>query len=279
MPMTTATLPYEPRLYQTNLFAKPLNGPESLDAAAVAAYLKDGYLTVNGFYTPEEVAAGIQGLSDLIMGKNPEFKHIQFEPRLKPEAIEKMSLEEREYAVRKLMYFGPYDARLNAMATHPVLMSAMEKILGEPAKCVQEMALLKPPMGQEKPWHQDKAYFNYALETRVVGVWIALDEATVENGCMHVLPGGHAQGAIYHYPVRDWQICDRDIYEKKIVACPLTPGGLLLFDGLMPHGTPINLSNKRRRALQFHYIAQSVQKIPQEVRVKIYGGKEQGMEC
>jgi phytanoyl-CoA hydroxylase len=277
--MSTATLPYEPKLYSTDLFAKALRGPDAVDSAAVAGYLKDGYLTVNGFYTSDEVKAGIQGLSDLIMGKNEAFKHIQFEPRLKQEQIDKMGLEEREYAVRKLMSFCPYDARLHAMAFHPVLMATLEKIFGEPVQCIQEMALLKPPQGSEKPWHQDKAYFNYAVDTRVVGVWIALDEATVENGCMHVLPGAHKQGAIYHYPVRDWQICDRDMYEKKIMACPLEPGGLLLFDGLMPHGTPVNLSNKRRRALQFHYIAKSAQKIPLEERIKIYGGKDNGMEC
>ena len=56
------------------------------------------------------------------------------------------------------------------------------------------MALLKPPRGREKPWHQDHAYFNLPLDTPIVGVWIALDEATPENGCMHVIPGSHREG-------------------------------------------------------------------------------------
>ncbi|WP_269542094.1 phytanoyl-CoA dioxygenase family protein [Cerasicoccus fimbriatus] len=49
-------------------------------------------------------------------------------------------------------------------------------------------------MGREKPWHQDKAYFDFPLNDRVVGVWIALGEATVANGCMHRNHKGISKG-------------------------------------------------------------------------------------
>ena len=48
--------------------------------------------------------------------------------------------------------------------------------------------------GREKPWHQDKAFFEIDVTSPVVGVWIALDEATPDNGCMHVIPGSHLEG-------------------------------------------------------------------------------------
>jgi len=118
------------------------------------------------------------------------------------------------------------------------------------------MALIKPPDGgSEKPWHQDKAYFDVALDAPVVGVWIALDEATAENGCMHVVPGSHRGGPVVHFDRRDWQICDTDVQVDEDVMVPLAPGGALLFDGLVHHGTPPNRSEARRRALQFHYTA------------------------
>ena len=55
-------------------------------------------------------------------------------------------------------------------------MGVVRRIIGEEPMLFQDMALLKPPrVGREKPWHQDHAYFDLELRTRVVGVWIALD--------------------------------------------------------------------------------------------------------
>ena len=112
-----------------------------------------------------------------------------------------------------------------------------------------------------------------------MGVWIALDEATVENGCMQFLPGRHREGPKIHFQRRDWQICDNEMMGAKSVAAPLQPGGLLLFDGLLPHGTPHNSSPKRRRALQFHYTAEDVVKSAPEERLKHFGSEGKNVTC
>ena len=144
----------------------------------------------------------------------------------------------------------------------------------------QDMALLKPPgVGREKPWHQDKAFFNIDLNATVVGVWIALDEATFENGCMHVLPGSHSEGPVPHFSRRDWQICDTDVALAKDVTVPLQPGGLLFFDGLIHHGTPANRTDTRRRAIQFHYVDRNVFTIPEDDRLAVYGLEGRGVTC
>ena len=83
------------------------------------------------------------------------------------------------------------------------------------------MALLKPPgIGREKPWHQDHAYFNVAASQRIVGVWIALDAATPDNGCMYVLRGKHrdtaSPNAYPHFAVRDYQICDTTVLDPAL---------------------------------------------------------------
>ena len=135
----------------------------------------------------------------------------------------------------------------------------------------QDMSMIKPPhIGREKPWHQDQAYFKtLPLRTGVtvvVGAWIALDDVTVKNGCMMVLPSCHTQGPFRHVRLRDWQLCDSHVLERTvnhdgtgrkkatIVAIPMSPGDVLLFDGMIPHGTPANqTASNRRRALQHHY--------------------------
>ncbi|HZQ98148.1 MAG TPA: phytanoyl-CoA dioxygenase family protein, partial [Chloroflexota bacterium] len=106
-----------------------------------------------------------------------------------------------------------------------------------------------------KPWHQDTAYFDWTPLGGVIGVWIALDEATVENGCMQVIPGSHLDGPVPHFHVRDCQVADDRVRVDRAHVVPLDPGGVLFFSGLIHHGTPPNLSGDRRRALQYHYAA------------------------
>jgi phytanoyl-CoA hydroxylase len=166
------------------------------------------------------------------------------------------------------------------LAHHPKLAAVLRDLLGDEPVIFQDMALLKPPrLGREKPWHQDLSYFNYDPNSKVVGVWIALDEATVENGCMQLLPGRHREGPITHFKRRDWQICDTDILGKTSVAAPLQPGGLLLFDGLLPHGTPRNGSGRHRRALQFHYTGAKCEKIAATERMRVFGSEGRNVSC
>jgi phytanoyl-CoA hydroxylase len=95
----------------------------------------------------------------------------------------------------------------------------------------------------------------------ILGAWIALDEATVENGCMQVIPGSHREGPVAHFHVRDCQIVDTHVQVERVVTIPLRPGGVLFFSGLLHHGTPPNMSAHRRRALQFHYAAANCSKM------------------
>ncbi len=105
-------------------------------------------------------------------------------------------------------------------------------------------------------------------------------EATIENGCMQFLPGQHKIGPRIHFQRRDWQICDTDILGQRSVAAPLKPGGLLFFNGLLPHGTPHNSSEKRRRALQFHYApADAAQNPDSEERLKHFGSEGKDVTC
>lgn len=270
---------HDPSLYATEHFADKLNGFEAITDEHIGFYRQEGYLAIENAFTGEEVEAAKQGLLDLIMGRNPDFTEISFEAKA-AQRLETLSEDERQDAVRKLMWFVDHDERLKAMSAHRKLVGVVERLLEEEPVMFQDMALVKPPhFGREKPWHQDKAYFNYPVETRVVGVWIALDEATVANGCMHVRPQGHQQGPIIHFKRRDWQICDTEIMGQPCVAVPLKPGGVLLFDGLLPHGTPTNHSPHRRKALQFHYFGKSAKKWTEADRLATFGSEGKNVQC
>jgi phytanoyl-CoA hydroxylase len=270
---------HAPELYAHGSVAEAIEGLTAFDDAALERYRRDGFVAIENAFMPDEVREALAGMDDLVMGKRVGFKGIMFEHAAK-DILPTLPLEKRLDAVRKFWDFVAYEPRLNAMARHPKLARVLEKILGEPPAMFQDMALLKPPfIGREKPWHQDHAYFDFPMGTRVVGVWIALDEATVDNGCMRMLAGGHREGPRLHFQRRDWQICDAAMAGVKPVAVPLRPGGLVLFDGLLPHGTPTNFSPSRRRAVQFHYANESACKTSREDRMAIFGSEGKDVTC
>merc|ERR1719189_2855715 len=111
------------------------------------------------------------------------------------------------------------------------------------------------------------------LPTKVIGMWVALDSATVKNGCMHVMPRAHLQGPRKHFMIRDWQLCDSDV--GNVLPVEMNPGDCLLFSSLLPHGTPPNLSHLPRRAMQFHFVPETYPRTDAK-RVETFGGEYAG---
>jgi len=270
---------YPTDLYRFSRSAEGVQGFAGITDAHLDRFRDEGYLVVHEAFTLAETTAALDGLLDLINGSRPDFDGLEFESRA-GEHANMPSREEKQDYIRKLMWFVNYDDRLNALATHPALLHVVSRIVGDVPHMFQDMALIKPPGGgREKPWHQDKAYFDMKVDTPVVGVWIALDPATPENGCMHVIPGSHRDGPVVHFQRRDWQLCDTTVETARDVVVPLAPGGLLLFDGLIHHGTPANLTTERRRAVQFHYAPRSAVWTDEDERLAIFGGEGRGVSC
>jgi phytanoyl-CoA hydroxylase len=248
---------------------------EDLQEEHVRKFWEQGYLVVDRALEPAEVEQSLEAIMDIIHGRSAGAK-IQF---VKKRELLKTD-EERELAVRKVYYYIDHEPRLRDIAYHPRILSALEKLFGEPAKVIADQAILKPPGGgAEKPWHQDMAYGNLAYDKSVIGIWFALDPADLENGCMHVIPHSHMEGGIPHYAVRDWQICDRNVRVEEDVAVPLSPGGVLIFSGLLHYGTPPNFSNKRRRALQIHYAPVSAEKLTPREYKRMFTNEMTNAEC
>ena len=279
--------PYGPGDTPEGLFAyrglaETVDGLDGFGEQHVAFFREHGYLVVRNAFTPAEIEAALEGLLDLIDGKNLDFvksKGIQFETKAKG-ILHSLTREQRQDYVRKLNQYVKFEPRLNALAQHPKLQRAVYRLLGNAVpELFANQAMLKPPLiGREKPWHQDHAFFNVPMGTQIVGCWIALDEALPENGCMHIIPGGHKQ-PIVHFKRRDWQICDDQVNTGGIVAVPLPPGGLLFFDGLLPHGTPPTQSPRRRRALQFHFLPDTTGRVTEEERMAVFGSEGKDVSC
>jgi ectoine hydroxylase-related dioxygenase (phytanoyl-CoA dioxygenase family) len=269
---------YAPELYQ-GVEITPIDGLGSWSSEHDAQYREVGFVSVAGLYSEAEVRSAIDALIQFAVGERSDGVELQFESAARG-LIESLSPEERLDYVRKLMCFTRHDARIESLALQPALMEVVTRLLGAEPELFQDMALLKPPgIGREKPWHQDHAYFNLPEGTPVVGVWIALDEATAANGTMVFLPGGHRDGPKPHFQRRDWQLCDTEIPEGGKVVVPLPRGGAVIFDGLVPHGTPNNTTSTRRRALQFHFVPKGTPRTTVEDRMALFGSEGRDVSC
>ncbi len=111
-----------------------------------------------------------------------------------------------------------------------------------------------------QPWHQDSLYFPFEPARPVVGVWLAVTAATLRNGCLHVLPGSHAEPVHRHVPDRRpganygyFEIVDHDMRAAEPVL--MDPGDLLVFDSHLMHCSTDNESDGIRAAMVYHYAA------------------------
>jgi len=254
--------------------------PTQLEREQIEQFQRDGFLAFTDVLTPEEVVKAKAALSELVLhvarhpdvNANPTFWGIagnrlavQFEPGYNPPPPSEAD-GAIELKVRKLMWFCNEHPDLGSLSEgHERIGGIMNSLVGENPIIFQDMALVKPPfIGSEKPWHQDNAYFSVTPLEAVVGVWIALDEATVANGCMHVLKGAHREGARRHHHDRDCEIVPERVEPERATPVELPPGGGMFFAGMLPHQTPPNASPDRRRALQFHYRSAQSSIISQE---------------
>ena len=270
---------YDPGLYVHTDLANSIDGFGAVTDEHIGEFHKQGFLSIQNAFSQDEVEGAIDAVSLLIAGQKEDFKGVQFEKGTRDYLANGDDLQ-REVLVRKLTRFVGFDTRLDVLGENEKLLKILTQVMGESPKLFANQAMLKPPgIGREKPWHQDHAYFDLPLDTCIVSAWVALDNATPENGCMHVIPGSHLDGPVVHFNRRDWQICDTDVARDRITAVPLSPGGVLLWHGRLHHGTPANHSDKRRRALQLHYVPSSVEKNEQGARLAVFGSDGKDVTC
>jgi phytanoyl-CoA hydroxylase len=266
-------LPAHPaELYTVATFAEPIAVGAAMSDAALARYRQHGWLAVEDVWDESTVAASARLLDELAGGRESAATERQLEATAgDPSAAARQASPQ----VRKLGFSVMLASETGLPVAEPTMLGIVRHLFGcTDVELYQAMALLKPAAGgREKPWHQDHAYFDLAVGTPVVGVWLAIDEATLDNGCMHLLDGGHRAGPRPHFAVRDWQLCDSDMLGVGSVAVPLAAGGALFFDGLLPHGTPTNHSQSRRRAVQLHFCPAGSRRVTKAERFSTFGDR------
>jgi phytanoyl-CoA hydroxylase len=125
---------------------------------------------------------------------------------------------------------------------------------------VQSMYIFKQPgIGGEVTCHQD-ATFLYTEPQTVTGLWFALEDATLENGCLWALPGGHHCGLKSRFTRAPTGGTRFSVYDDsawpidQLVPLEVKKGALIILNGLLPHMSLMNKSSKSRHAYTLHVI-------------------------
>ena len=141
-------------------------------------------------------------------------------------------------------------------------LGAVAKDVGfEDPRILQSMYIFKQPkIGGEVSFHQD-ATFLYTEPISVKGFWFALEDASLENGCMWAIPGGHRNDLKSRFfrnekgDGTEMEIIDDSPWEtSKLVPLEVRAGSMIVLHGLLPHMSHANRSERTRHAYTMHII-------------------------
>ena len=180
-------------------------------------------------------------------------------------------LEEYGYDGLDVIHFR--DKRLLDIVLSDEVVDLVEPVVGPDIGLWSTHFIAKPPkVGKATPWHEDSSYWDGRVSTMagIVTVWLALDRATRENGCMAVIPGTHDNGFSHYKPVVENQnifsteIVAEEIDESKAVYLELEPNHCSLHEGRIIHGAKANTSDTRRAGYTIRFFPTTSKVFPEK---------------
>ena len=210
--------------------------PKILNEAAIKQYKQDG------FFFPVEIISVAE--TENLRGQLEAFESKQGHP-----------IEGSQRTKAHLLFKW-----IDDLMRHPVLVDTVEDLIGPEILCWNTAFWIKEAQTPTYVgWHQDLQYWGLDND-ELVSVWVALSPATIESGCMRVMPGSHKQllphTETYHGDnmlTRGQEITTLDD-ETKTVSMPLKPGQASFHNVKSAHGSGPNASDDRRIGISMHYM-------------------------
>jgi len=220
-----------------------------LSPEQIQQYRESGFVVIPNFLTADELADWRAQVDDAV-ARREDLKMANSNWRSGDSYydnvfIQRINLWQDHEGMRRLML----DARLGKMAT---TLAGVDGI-----RIWHDQALIKQPWGNPTGWHLDNPYWSFSSRD-AISIWVALDDATLENGCLYFIPGsqktatydnvgiGQNIGDLFRaYP--EWG-------KQKAVAAPMKAGSCSFHNGLVAHGAGANMTPGYRRAMTCAYM-------------------------
>ena len=223
-----------------------------MDAMDLAFYRHQGHLTVNGVFAPQQMDAVVRDIEqwgETFLAELPHEKRAWFiDGGVSARTV-----------LRKLDNPHFHRDAVRALARDPKLVGLVEQFLGRGVSVYFSQIFFKPPEGGgPKPAHQDNFYFGPRDPEALVTAWIALDDATPENGCMYFGEGTHLGPVVEHIAPPgepfNLQIPAEVVARTAMTPAPVPKGGVSFHHGGVFHQSGVNHSTRWRRACAVHYV-------------------------
>ncbi|MBM3262367.1 MAG: phytanoyl-CoA dioxygenase family protein [candidate division Zixibacteria bacterium] len=231
--------------------------PKPIRDDQVHFFIEQGYLVVPDLIPEAEQAELKTDLIDIARGKYPCEGITPASSDATDEAVLRQIL-----CIHQPHFISPV---IEKYVRHPLICGILSQITAAhlpfwdgSVKCMQSMYFVKPPGFQGQAWHQDEIYIP-SRDRSLIGAWIALDDATIENGCLWVIPGSHRMGYLYRQREHgnpdefDFAPESYGFDESLEVPVEVKAGTLVFFNGYLLHRSRKNRGNIYRRVLVNHY--------------------------
>lgn len=241
-------------------------GSFRLTAEEAERYHLDGYLGPYTLCSPEEMADLKERIDPVLRPDRDDYRVPAMVSVLNP-------------AMRR--GFGRHHDHpfLFDIANSPAIKGRVANILGDDLLLWRTMFFSKDPGGKLIPWHQD--YDGWQIEPMLVmSAWLAIDEATRENGCVELIPGSHRKiyplvqsmpDVVDGFP----KMADPDAFdEANSITMELKPGQFFLFNERTLHRSKPNTTAKRRLGLAMRYIPTMVRVLDPDDKPVLISGED-----
>jgi phytanoyl-CoA hydroxylase len=256
----------------------------SLTPAQIAQYRNEGFLVLNDFVTSSSCDRLRERAAELVNGFNPGDLVSIFSTRDQNRRTDAYFLasandihfffEEdaflpdgtlrrpREQSLNKIGHaLHDLDPVFDRFSRAPAIKELVADLEINDPLLLQSMYIFKQPLiGGEVTCHQDTT-FLFTDPDHLLGLWFALEDATIENGCLWAIPGGHLLGLKSRWLRNDaggmrFEVYDQSAFpEASLVPLEVSKGSVVLLHGLMPHKSLANRSSKSRHAYTLHVIS------------------------
>src|SRR5437773_1990111 len=220
----------------------------SLTPQHVEFYHANGFLALEAITTQEEVAWMREIYDRLFASRAGREEGNQFDLGGSDE-------EGKTAVLPQILQPSKYAPELKEGLFRVNALHVAQQLLGPEVAPMGEHAIFKPArIGAETPWHQDEAYWGDQMQYNSFSMWIPLQEATLENGCMQFIPASHKSEIVPHHSIgHDVRVhgleMDRPPDASKATACPIPAGGCTIHHNRTMHYAGPNRSDIPRRAL------------------------------
>ena len=223
----------------------------------IQTYQQDGYLLIENFLTTDELSFWRESVTEAIEQRNGR-KMPGSETKIgEDDGINK----ENDY------YSKVFDQMLNLWQTDNKMKQLMlDQRIGEMVATLagwdgtriwHDQALIKRPWANPTSWHLDTPFWSFS-DRRALSIWIALDDATLENGCLYFIPVTYHKTTFDNPGIGKNMDAIFDFYpqfiKSKSVAVPMKAGSCSFHNGLTMHRAGANMTNGFRRAMACAYM-------------------------